>query len=330
MDIRANWHRATISLLAAAALSAFAAFPAAASSGEGHFDRTLTVSGPVNLEVQTGSGSIIVRSGDSSRVEIHGKIQVDHEFLGDAESRIQQIEQNPPIRQDGNTITVGRVEDLSFLNHMSISYEIVTPKETKLHATSGSGDEKIDGIAGPVETSSGSGGLRLHSIGGDVRAHTGSGDVEIDGVQGKAHVATGSGGIRAVGIGGAVTATTGSGDVRVEQTAAGDVDVSTGSGTVTLEHVKGGARVRSGSGNIHAEGEPVAPWTLHTGSGDLAVKLPSDAKFDLAAASGSGSIETAREIEVSGMNKNHELRGKVNGGGVLVELHTSSGSIRID
>ena len=133
-----------------------------------------------------------------------------------------------------------------------------------------------------------------------------------------------------MGIAGAVNASTGSGDVRVEQTAAGNVEVSTGSGEVTLDHVKGAARVRTGSGSIHAEGEPAGTWSLHTGSGNVAVKLPPSAAFDLEAESSSGSIHTSRDVLVSGETRPHELHGKVNGGGVLVELHTSSGSIRVD
>jgi len=154
--------------------------------------------------------------------------------------------------------------------------------------------------------------------------------VDVQNVHGSARISTGSGGLQATGIAGTLVASTGSGDVKLEQTAAGDVDVSTGSGEVTLDHIKGGARVRTGSGNIHAEGEPTGPWKLHTGSGDVAIKLPSAAAFELDAATSSGSIHSDREIVMSGTINPHELRGKVNGGGVLVELHTSSGSIRID
>jgi DUF4097 and DUF4098 domain-containing protein YvlB len=299
------------------------------AADEGHFDRTLTVTGPVDMEVQTGSGDISVRAGSAGTVQIHAKIKAES-WLTSAASRIESIEKNPPIQQDGNKITIGRVEDHELLNHISISYEIVTPGETKLHATSGSGSERIEGITGPVETTSGSGSLRVHDIGNDVRANTGSGDVDVQNVKGSARVSSGSGGLTATGVAGSLTASTGSGSVKLEQTAAGDVDVSTGSGDVTLDHVKGSARVRTGSGSIHAEGEPTGPWKLHTGSGEVSVKLPPAAAFDLAAETSSGTIHSDREIAVSGDVNKHELRGKVNGGGVLVELHTSSGSIQID
>ena len=323
-----RWYWAALVVLSMAALAAIAARPAVAAE-EGHFDRTLTVTGPVDMDVQTGSGEISVRAGNAGSVEIHAKIKADS-WLTNAASRVEAIEKNPPIQQDGNKIIIGHYDDRELLNHISISYEIVTPGETKLHATSGSGSESVNGIAGPVESSSGSGSLHLHDIGSDVRANTGSGEVEVRNVKGSVRVSSGSGGLTATGVAGSLTASTGSGDVKLEQTAAGDVDVSTGSGEVTLDHIKGAARVRTGSGSIHAEGEPTGPWKLHTGSGEVAVKLPPSAAFDLAAETSSGTIHSEREIAVSGDVGKHQLRGKVNGGGVLVELHTSSGSIRID
>jgi len=171
-----RWYRAALVVSAMAALAAFTPRPAVAAD-EGHFDRTLTVSGPVDLDVQTGSGDITVRPGNAGSVEIHAKIKADNWHFGSNSAQIEAIEKNPPIQQEGNTIRIGHVEDRDLLRHVSISYEIITPKETKLHSTSGSGDEKIDGIAGPVETTSGSGGLHVHDIGSDVRANTGSGDV---------------------------------------------------------------------------------------------------------------------------------------------------------
>ena len=57
-------------------------FPAA-STPQGRFEKTFQVSGPVDLEVQTHSGDIIVRSGPAGSVSIRGKIYVgDHWLFG--------------------------------------------------------------------------------------------------------------------------------------------------------------------------------------------------------------------------------------------------------
>ena len=61
--------------------------PLAAADGEGHFDRTLSVTGSVDLDVQTGSGHIEVHSGGSSAVVIHATIRAQDRFFGSANAR---------------------------------------------------------------------------------------------------------------------------------------------------------------------------------------------------------------------------------------------------
>jgi hypothetical protein len=307
--------------------AAMASRPALASD-DGHFDRTLTVTGAVDLDVQTGSGEITVRTGDSSKVEIHGRIHANHGWF-DAAQRIHEIEANPPIEQSGNTIRVGHIDNHDWKNNISISYELVVPVQTKLHSESGSGDQVVGGIAGPADSSSGSGSVRLSNIGGETYARTGSGDIELNGIHGAAKAIAGSGSIRAIGIAGALTASSGSGSVKFEQTTAGDVEIGTGSGDVEVKGTKGAVKVQTGSGRITAQGDPTGDWRLHTGSGDVTVELPQQASFNLVARTSSGSIDTSREIAVQGKLSPRELQGKVGGGGPTVELSTSSGRIQI-
>src|SRR5215469_8672151 len=80
------------------------------NSPQGTFDRTLSVNGPVNLEVLTHSGDVRVRSGSNGSVQIHGKIDAgDRSFGGRREDDVHASEQNPPIRQDGNNVHIDYV-----------------------------------------------------------------------------------------------------------------------------------------------------------------------------------------------------------------------------
>ncbi|HXN17953.1 MAG TPA: DUF4097 family beta strand repeat-containing protein [Candidatus Binatus sp.] len=320
--------RAVSGLLVLLALAvAMAASPVVAGSSEGHFDRTLNVTGTVDLDVQTGSGDITLRTGDSSKVEIHAKIHGSG--WGDVEQHIHEIENNPPIEQSGNTIRIGHIENRDWKHNISISYELVVPSQTKLRSESGSGDQSADGISGPADMNSGSGSLHVKNIGGEVRARTGSGDIELETIRGNAHASAGSGTIQAMGISGGLVASSGSGDVKLEQTAAGEVEISTGSGDVEIKGVKGGAKVTTGSGSITAQGDPTSDWRLHSGSGSVRVDFPPQAAFNLVARTSSGNIETAHDISVQGKISPRELQGKVGAGGPLVELSTSSGTIEI-
>jgi len=64
-----------LGILALAVMSLCLVVPARAA--EGHFARTLQVSGAVELEVQTGSGTIDVRTGDSSSVRVTATIRAN-------------------------------------------------------------------------------------------------------------------------------------------------------------------------------------------------------------------------------------------------------------
>jgi hypothetical protein len=331
MKIRLRW---PATLLAVTLLAAGPAVWALDSRVAGHFDRTLQVNGAVDLDVETGSGSITVRAGSAGTVQIHATISVNDSWHSrgdkDAEQRVHELETNPPVEQNGNTIRVGHVDNHDLTHNISIRYEITVPAETRLRSQTGSGNQTVEGITGPLDASTGSGDLRVTHIGGEVRARTGSGGIELDSVQGNTRASTGSGSIRALGIGGGLVASTGSGDVKLEQTAAGDVEVETGSGEVELNGIKGAARVNTGSGSIHAQGEPTGEWRLRTGSGDLTVRVPEQTAFDLEAHTSSGHIESSHPITVQGTISPRDLRGKVRGGGVLLSLQTSSGSIEIE
>src|SRR5689334_19507747 len=71
----------------------------------GQFERTLTVTGPVDLSVRTGSGSIEIRTGTGDRVQIVGRVSAGFSRGGmDAAERVRRVEAAPPIAQQGNVI----------------------------------------------------------------------------------------------------------------------------------------------------------------------------------------------------------------------------------
>ena len=282
-------------LIYATAAVAFAGLflQSAAAQREGSFDRTLTVNGAVDLNVETGSGRIEVHPGDTSSVRIHGVIRAHDEFFRGDGDRIHELETNPPISQTGNNIRISMPLDDWLRRHASISYELVVPRETRLRARTGSGGESVEGIHGPVELETGSGSVTVARVDDEVRVQTGSGRIVIDSVKGKVDAHTGSGSIEGSAIRGPINAHTGSGSVRLEQTAAG-------------------------------------PLEAHTGSGGVNVRLPADAAFDLYAHTGSGRVYVDHPITVHGSLGGHEIQGKVKGGGALVDVRTGSGSVRIE
>jgi hypothetical protein len=295
---------------------------------EGSFERTLRVDGPVSLDVRTGAGDIQVGTGSDGTVRIVGRIRANGWAGVDVREQVQRVESDPPIDQSGNTIRIGGLKDWWSLNHVSISYEVTVPVETRLRTRSGSGDQWIDGMRGPVDAGAGSGHVRIGRTSNEVEVSIGSGDIEVEGAGGNLIARAGSGSIRAASVAGAVSARTGSGDVEIVQTAQGGVDVTTGSGDVFLSGARGPVRIRAASGDVVAQGQPAGTWILGASSGDVTVRVPETASFDIDVRTASGEIRTDYSLSESSFTR-HRLQGRVRGGGPLVEVRTSSGSVYV-
>ena len=276
---------------AAALTAATLGIPALALASDGTFDKTLSVNGPVQLEVSTGSGYVHVNPGSDNQVHIIGHVHSSHGLMGSNEDQVQKVVDNPPIQQNGNTIRVGQMHEGLF-NHVSIDYDITAPKATHLKAESGSGDLKAVGMSGGNRLETGSG-----SIGGD-------------------------------NLGGDAYLQTGSGDIRINFSSGGNVTAGAGSGAIRLTGLKGSLKAETGSGDISISGQPLDSWKIEAGSGSIDLNL-GGSKFTLDAETGSGSIHTDQPISMQGSLERHHMTGNVNGGGPTVKVETGSGSIRV-
>jgi len=296
----------------------FGAAALLAAEDRGSFDRTLTVSGPVELSVQSGSGHIHVHAGPGGTVVIHGEIRAGWSLTsGNAAEQIHRVEQNPPIEQNGNKIRVGHTDDSDLLRNLSISYEVTVPAETQLSARTGSGGIEVGGLKGEVTGAAGSGGIRVADIGSNVALETGSGGIDVESVTGNLSARAGSGGIKAKDVGGA-------------SGTAARIEVKTGSGGIKLEQARGSLVAQAGSGPINVSGVPTGNWEVHSGSGGVELLLPAKAEFDLRARTGSGGISVEFPITMQGsVGDKHRVEGKVGGGGPMIDVNTGSGGVHI-
>lgn len=259
------------------------------------FDRTFQVTGPVTLTITNGSGDVSVTPGTDGTVRVVGRIRAHESPMArlSASERANRLAAAPPLVQDGSAIRVGEITDKALQNNLSIDYEITVPAATRVISKSGSGDQTIGAIAGPVEIA------------------TGSGDLNVGPVQGSVTISTGSGDINVLGARGAVTMNSGSGDLHAS-------------------NVEGRVIVKTASGDIHVDGVASNDWTVGAASGDIDVRLPADARFTLAASTNSGGVEVIHRLDPGADQGRRHVAGTANGGGARVTLSTASGSIRVD
>jgi len=268
---------------------------ATAFAAERSFDRTLNVSSAPNVSISTGSGYIHLHPGSDSQIHIAARVRANHGFFdGDPDSRIQQIANNPPIQQNGDSVTIGeRHGNDSLYRNITIDYDITLPHASAITAGTGSGD------------------IEIQDVGASLKANTGSGNVTARGIHGTALLETGSG------------------NIELGETANGDVRAQTGSGNIHLGGIAGGLRASTGSGDIEISGNPTTDWKLETGSGSIRMNLGSNARFNLNASTGSGTVHTSQPITMQGSLDRHHISGSVNGGGPTLRAETGSGDIEI-
>jgi len=145
--------------------------------------------------------------------------------------------------------------------------------------------------------------------------HTGDGRISANGLAGEIRLSTGDGSIEADSVDGILGAKTGDGRLR----ASGRwdrLDLHTRDGSVEAE-------ARSGS-------KMSGSWRVETGDGSIKLRLPDKFGADLEAHTGDGKITVEFPVTVSGAVRNTEFRGKLNGGGELLTVHTGDGAIHVE
>lgn len=292
--------------------------------GTGRFEKTLEVTGPVRLELENGSGEVVIRAGAAGQVRVEANYEVRAWFWQDERDVAREIRESPPVSQSGNVVRVGPGRPGW---NARIEYVVTVPAETEVRASVGSSTLEVEGVRGPARLRSGSGRILATAIGDDVDAGTGSGRIELRDVRGSVRAETGSGSMVLDDVKLDIRVETGSGHVRVIRPGS-SVRVDTGSGSVEVEGARNDVRVDVSSGSISVAGNPAprALWELTSRSGGVHLDVPDDAGFTFTAESRSGRIAFDIPASVTEQTKRMK-RGRVGNGDARVRVETSSGSI---
>ncbi len=203
----------------------------------------------------------------------------------------------------------------------------------------GGGNIHITSVKGRIVTSSGGGNILIGSATQGVSAQTGGGDIDVKQCGGELSAQTGGGTLDLGQIGGRSNLQSGGGSIRLAW-ANGPVLANTGGGTIELFGLTQGAQVQTGGGSIVAEflGGNFTGSALQTPAGDIVVYLGPALKANIRAsvefADGHHIRSEFPDIKVSSEGgqygpKSLFAEGSLNGGGPVLRLRATSGSIDI-
>jgi len=223
-------------------------------------------------------------------------------------------------------------------------------------AETGGGSIDIGTVSGDLGLHTGGGTIEVRHANGKVVAETGGGSVDIQaGAQG-ATIETGGGSVQVRQCNGKVKVSTGGGSVDLSDIG-GPAEIETGGGSIRLTSARGHVHAETGGGGIELYGVPSA--RAETGAGGITVKLVNTGgernNSDLETSAGDITVYIANDVAINvrasvDMGNGHHItsdfsdiriasegdkwgprtltaEGKLNGGGPMLKVHTSSGDI---
>ena len=335
MTMKPNLSRSLLAIPCTLALFAFAA--TARADVEDKITKPYDVKPGGELVVEVDRGSIEVKTTERATVGI----EVIRKARG-SDSKAAQILKDHVVTttQAGNKVEVraeykGAKSSGWFGNspQINVSYQISVPRQFAVNLKTAGGNIKITELTGKAQMHTSGGNLALEKIQGAVSGHTSGGNISAVGCLGAMDLKTSGGNLHLREIEGDVTAQTTGGSIQADKLT-GKTVLKTSGGNIKITALKGSVEAKTSGGHITAEvlGQPAGACSFGSSGGNIALALSGEVAVDVDAHTSGGNVSTDFPVVtvVQGAQKQHELRGKINGGGPLITAHTSGGNIRFE
>jgi DUF4097 and DUF4098 domain-containing protein YvlB len=261
------------------------------------------------LSVESFNGPIEILGWEKDSVQVTGTKYAAREDL----LKAIQIE----TKTGDNSVSLRAIHPRERRGSMGAKFFVRVPRSVQLdRINSSNGHIRVEDIKGNAHLETSNGAIRLRQFDGRLDARTSNGGIEADSIGGDAIVHTSNGAIRLERVAGSVEAGTSNGGVHVRMAKPKPND------RLSFE---------SSNGQIELELDSLDNNEVRasTSNASITLRMPSAMKARLRAATSNSSITSDFEILSKGtFGKNH-LEGDINGGGPLIDLTTSNGSIKI-
>jgi DUF4097 and DUF4098 domain-containing protein YvlB len=278
-----------------------------------HYSYALNPGG--RLEVENFNGAVEITGWDQNQCEITGVKSASTVQMRD---RIKIEVQHSP---DGIYVRSVR-PDGDFHGSMGVHYVIRVPRKTELsRIISSNGSLHVEQIEGRAELKTTNGPVHVEALHGMLNAHTSNGSVTAENVTG------------------AMLLHTSNGPIRAERITAG-VEASTSNGSITAHFDDGVAgpaafskfETSNGKIDLTVSAPPKSEIRAQTSNSSITLRLPASTAAKIRMATSHGQVRSDFEAEharAEQHGRHQTLEETIGGGGPLIDLHTTNGSIRV-
>ena len=170
-----------------------------------------------------------------------------------------------------------------------------------------------------------------------LQARTSDGNVSLSGLQGDLNLTTGDGNLTLDHASGNLHIKSGDGQVKITN-AAGAIEARTSDGNLTVDGLFHAVALHTSDGTLDVslrEGTQLGgASTIQSSDGSVTIRVPQNFAADLNVHTSDGHVDCALPLTTdhyqSDEDHGHELRGKINGGGTPLTVHTSDGNVKIE
>lgn len=319
-----------------------------------YFTKTFNAGSVKALNVRTSGGSITVtgQSGDA-KVEIYvrgsnwnGSSELNKEEITE---RLKDYELT--VAMDGETLICkskrkSENDKWDWKQGLSISFKITVPEKTTTDLATSGGSIKLAKLSGNQNFATSGGSLQLEQLSGNVKGRTSGGSIHLTNSQEQLDLATSGGSIKAEGCNGDIKLVTSGGSIQLDGLSGnirattsggsikggdikGELTAVTSGGSIRLTGVAAALKASTSAGGINAEIVSLGKYLdLSTSAGGIHVQMPMNKGLDLDLRANRVNVGTLNNF--NGIMEKDRVNGKLNGGGTLVTMRASSGSISLN
>lgn len=334
----------TINLILALFLS-IAVYAQFDADSQPYLTKTLSTESIQEVYARTSGGGITISgvTASETRIEVYVKANNNRDDISKDEIK-KRLDEDYDLNvsvESGKLTAIAkpRHENMNWKRNLSISFKIYVTKNVNTDMKTSGGGITLTNLSGTHNFSTSGGGLRIDKLSGKIHGRTSGGGITLSDSKDEIDLSTSGGGIDVENCSGNIILATSGGSISLDRLKgtieartsggtvrgngiSGELETHTSGGSVSLRDLSGSVEASTSGGNMDIEIQELGKFVnVSNSGGNIHVKMPGDKGANLRL-----RAERIRIDELTNFNgeqDEHKVTGKINGGGIPVDIQTS-------